>query len=210
MDSIVCNFFFFVSIYINNNNSCASSGGVYGCGPKDYWTNIHRTRTHVHRRSSTKQKQEKRWRGILILFLHKTVRLGLEATENPPKVEGRCLSTRWFVVNGARYGLWFLVWIIIWVALILAIFTFLLTSHILVQIITPPRNRGGVIFSLQFVCVSVCVCVRLFSCEQNSSQTIAPIWMRFSLNSCLLHGLRPYWNWWPWVEGQGHCDRKWI
>ena len=25
--------------------------------------------------------------------------------------------------------------------------------------ITPPRNRGGVIFSLQFVCLSVCVCV---------------------------------------------------
>ena len=25
--------------------------------------------------------------------------------------------------------------------------------------ITPPRNRGGVIFSLQFVCVSVCLCV---------------------------------------------------
>ena len=34
---------------------------------------------------------------------------------------------------------------------------------------TPPRNRGRVIFSLQFVCVcdylSVCVCVRI-SCEQ--------------------------------------------
>ena len=26
-------------------------------------------------------------------------------------------------------------------------------------LVTPPRNRGGVIFSLQFVCVSVCVCV---------------------------------------------------
>ena len=25
------------------------------------------------------------------------------------------------------------------------------------KVITPPRNRGGVIFSLQFVCVSVCV-----------------------------------------------------
>ena len=25
--------------------------------------------------------------------------------------------------------------------------------------LTPTRNRGGVIFSLQFVCVSVCVCV---------------------------------------------------
>ena len=29
-------------------------------------------------------------------------------------------------------------------------------------VITPPRNRGGVIFSLQFVCVSVCLCVRHF------------------------------------------------
>ena len=27
------------------------------------------------------------------------------------------------------------------------------------MIITPPRNRGGVIFLLQFVCVSVSVCV---------------------------------------------------
>ena len=58
-------------------------------------------------------------------------------------------------------------------------------------------------FSLS-VCLSVCVCV----CEQNSSRTNAPIWMRFSLNSCLLHWLKPYWNWWPWVKGQGHCDRK--
>ena len=51
---------------------------------------------------------------------------------------------------------------------------------------TPPRNRGGVIFLLQLVCVSVCVCVcvQLFSCEQNSSRTIAPIWMQFSLKYC--------------------------
>ena len=80
--------------------------------------------------------------------------------------------------------------------------------------VTPPRNRGGVIFSLQFVCVSVyvcvCVCVRLFSCEQNSSRTNAPIWMQFLLNSCLWQWLGPYWNWWPWVKGQGHCDRKCI
>ena len=27
------------------------------------------------------------------------------------------------------------------------------------QIITPPRNRGEVLFSLQFVCVCVCLCV---------------------------------------------------
>ena len=32
------------------------------------------------------------------------------------------------------------------------------------RIFTPPRNRGGVIFSLQFVCVSVCVCVCVCVC----------------------------------------------
>ena len=75
-------------------------------------------------------------------------------------------------------------------------------------IFTPPRNRGGVIFSLQFVCVWVCVsvCVSNFSCEQNSSRTDAPIWTRFSLNGCLPHWLGPYWIWWPWVKGQGHSD----
>ena len=26
-------------------------------------------------------------------------------------------------------------------------------------VVTPPRNRGGVIFLLQFVCLCVCVCV---------------------------------------------------
>ena len=85
--------------------------------------------------------------------------------------------------------------------------------------ITPPRNRGGVIFSLQFVSVCVCVCVclsvcclcvRLNSCEQNSSQTNEPIWTRFSLNGCVEHWLKPYWNWLPWVKSQGHCDRKCI
>ena len=54
--------------------------------------------------------------------------------------------------------------------------------------------------------LSVCLC----ECEQNSSRTNAPIWMRFSLNSCLLHWLGPYWNWWPWVKGLGDCDRKCI
>ena len=54
-----------------------------------------------------------------------------------------------------------------------------------------PRYRGGVIFSLQFVCVFVCVSVRL-SCDQNSSQTDEPIRTRFSLNGCLLHWLEPY------------------
>ena len=65
----------------------------------------------------------------------------------------------------------------------------------------------GLYFLLQFVCVCVCLCVRN-SCEQNSSRTDAPIWMQFSLNGCLSHWLEPYWNGWPWVKGQGHCDRK--
>ena len=66
---------------------------------------------------------------------------------------------------------------------------------VIIIFITPPRNRGGVIFSLQFVCVcvflSVClfVCVSSSSCEQNSSRTDAPIWMLVSLNGCLLHWL---------------------
>ena len=58
------------------------------------------------------------------------------------------------------------------------------------NVITPPRNHGGVIFSLQFVCVCVCLCVRI-SCEQNSSRTDVPIWMRFSLNGCLPHWSNP-------------------
>ena len=53
---------------------------------------------------------------------------------------------------------------------------------------------------LYFHCsLSVCVCVRLFSCEQNPSRTDAPIWTQFSLNGCLPHWLKHYWNWWPLV-----------
>ena len=57
-------------------------------------------------------------------------------------------------------------------------------------IFTPPRNRGGIIFSFQFVCV--CVCLSGSACEQNSSRAAEPIWTRFSLNGCLLHWLEPY------------------
>ena len=54
-------------------------------------------------------------------------------------------------------------------------------------IITPPWNRGGVIFYLRFVCVSlrvfvcvsVCVCLSGSACEQNSSRTDEPIWTWF-------------------------------
>ena len=41
------------------------------------------------------------------------------------------------------------------------------------------------------VCLSVCVRVRLISCEQNSSRTDALIWTRFSLNGCLPYWLEP-------------------
>ena len=51
---------------------------------------------------------------------------------------------------------------------------------------TPLRNRG-IIFSLQRLFVCVCASIS----EQNFSWTDAPIWMRFSLNGCLLHWLRP-------------------
>ena len=40
-------------------------------------------------------------------------------------------------------------------------------------IFTPPQNRGGVTFYI-YICVYVCVCVRI-SCEQNSSRTDVPI-----------------------------------
>ena len=83
------------------------------------------------------------------------------------------------------------------------------------NIVTPPRNRGGVIFLMQFGCVSclsIClsVCVPDSACEQNSRQTDEPIWTRVSLNGCLPHWLRSYWNWWPWVKGQGHRDLIFI
>ena len=67
-----------------------------------------------------------------------------------------------------------------------------------ISIFTPPRNRGGVIFSLQFVCVSVSVSGS--ACEQDSSRTDEPIWTQFSLNGFLPHLLGPYWNWWPCVK----------
>ena len=64
---------------------------------------------------------------------------------------------------------------------------------------------GGYIFIsvCLCVCVCVCLCVRI-SCEQNSSWTDAPIWTRVLLNGCLVHWLKHYWNWWPWVKDRGH------
>ena len=57
----------------------------------------------------------------------------------------------------------------------------------------------------EIVCVCVClsVCVSNSACEQTSSRTDASILTRFSLNGCFAHWLVPYWNWWPWIKGQG-------
>ena len=77
--------------------------------------------------------------------------------------------------------------------------------------LTPPRNRGGVIFSLQFVCVSVCLCVCLSVCPTRLVNKIPAERMHrfarcFLLNGCFPHWLGPYWIWWPWVKGQDHSD----
>ena len=81
------------------------------------------------------------------------------------------------------------------------------------QLIQPFLHLHEIVEGLYFhcslsvcVCVSVCVSVRLNSCEQNSNRTDEPIWTQFSLNGCLEHWLKPYWNWWPWSEVQGHSD----
>ena len=59
---------------------------------------------------------------------------------------------------------------------------------------TSTKSLRGYIFTAVCLCVClcVCVCVRLFSCEQNSSQTDEPIWTRFSLNGSFPHWLGPY------------------
>ena len=44
-------------------------------------------------------------------------------------------------------------------------------------LITPPRNRGGVIFSLQFVSVSVCLCMCVSVCPDF-------LWTKFQPNGC--------------------------
>ena len=45
---------------------------------------------------------------------------------------------------------------------------------ICITFFTPPQNRGGVIFLLQFVCVCVCVCVCVRLC----------LWTNFQPNGC--------------------------
>ena len=77
-------------------------------------------------------------------------------------------------------------------------------DHLYVTImlfVTPPRNHGGVIFSLQFVCV--CVCLSGSACKQNSSQTDPPIWTWFLLKMLLPALAQTLLN---LVKGQGHSD----
>ena len=51
------------------------------------------------------------------------------------------------------------------------------------HIITPPRNRRGVIFYFSLsLCLCVCVCLSV--CEQNADQTATLILTRSTLNSC--------------------------
>ena len=51
---------------------------------------------------------------------------------------------------------------------------------------------------LYFHC-NLSVCLSGSVCEQNSSRTDKPIAYRTGLNP-------GYWNYWPWVKGQGHSD----
>ena len=50
-----------------------------------------------------------------------------------------------------------------------------LIKTICAPIFTPPRSRGGVIFSLQFVCLCVCVCVCLSVCPFVNKMLIEPL-----------------------------------
>ena len=56
---------------------------------------------------------------------------------------------------------------------------------------TSTKSWRGYIFTAVCLCVCLSVCVSCSACEQNSSQTDAPIWMRFLLNGCLPHWLDP-------------------
>ena len=71
---------------------------------------------------------------------------------------------------------------------------------------TSTKSWRGYIFTSVCLSVCVCVCVCVSVCEQNADRTATPILTRSSLNSCILQSLEPYWNWWPWVQGQGLSD----
>ena len=91
-------------------------------------------------------------------------------------------------------------------------------------IFTPPQNRGGVIFLLQFVCVFVCVCVCVCVCmcvcvcvyvcvfnvflltkfQRNGCTDLDAVFAKWLLTTLA----RTLLNWWAWIKGQGHGDRK--
>ena len=67
---------------------------------------------------------------------------------------------------------------------------------------------GVILFPLKIyvcVCASVSVCVYIHVCpsvcEQNSQD--ARMSTPFLQNGCLIHWLKPYWNWRPWIKGHG-------
>ena len=60
---------------------------------------------------------------------------------------------------------------------------------------TSTKSLRGYIFTTVCLCVCLSICLSGSACEQNSSQTDEPIWTRFSLNGCLPHWLKTYWNW---------------
>ena len=74
-------------------------------------------------------------------------------------------------------------------------------------VFTPPQNRGGVIFSLQFVCVSVCLCVRLclLTKFQPNGCTDLDAVLAKRLFSTLAQNLLKLVT---MVKDQGHCYQK--
>ena len=85
-------------------------------------------------------------------------------------------------------------------------FSFIAAWKKIKPFITSLRNHGGVIFSLQFVRVSVCLSVFLY--------VRLCLWTQFQpngwtdLDAGFAKGLLStlawsYWNWWPWVKAKG-------
>ena len=63
-----------------------------------------------------------------------------------------------------------------------------LSFHLLPFIFTPPQNRGGVIFLLRFVClsVSVCVCVSVNKIQATDLDAVFAKWLLIALARTLL------------------------
>ena len=79
-------------------------------------------------------------------------------------------------------------------------FVFALREQYLNILLHLHKSVGGGVLCF-FFGLSVCVCVCV--CKQNSNQRDTPILMQLSLNGCLPHWLKPYWNLWSWIKGQG-------